>query len=109
MAGSTGRGWWPVPILLWLILIYTGAHSAWFMPAIIVMFFVVMNVAGLAAFVTALRVPQQRLWLALGMAPLSALLATASNLLLELSGMRVDFSGFRGNVGLFAVSLAYGI
>jgi len=95
--------------LLWLALIYTGAHSAWFMPAIVVMFFIVMNVAGLAAFVTALWVPHRRLWLALSMAPLSALLATASNLLLESAGTHVDFSGFRGNVGLFSVSLAYGI
>ena len=95
--------------LLWFGLIYTQAHADWVMPAIIVMFFVVMNIACLGAFVTATHAPRHAFVLALSMAPLTALLATLSNLLLKITGTHVDFSGFRGNLGLFAVSLAYGI
>ena len=95
--------------LLWFALILTQAHVDWVMPAIIMLFFVTMNIAGLAAFVTAWLAPRHGFLLALSMAPLTALLATLFNVLLETAGTHVDFSGFRGNLGLFAVSLAYGI
>jgi hypothetical protein len=95
--------------LLWFVLIFTEAHADWVMPAIIVLFFVTMNIAGLAAFVTAWRAPRHPLPLALSMAPLTAVLATLSNLMLDAAGTHVDLSGFRGNLGLFGISLTYGI
>jgi hypothetical protein len=79
------------------------------MPAIIVMFFVTLNIAGLGSFITAYVARADWLWRSLSMAPLAAALATLSNALLTLGGTRLDFSGFRGNLGLFSVSLAYGI
>jgi len=95
--------------ILWFVLIYLGARADWFMPAIIVMFFVTLNIAGLGAFITAYVAHRHWLWRSLSMAPLAAALATLSNALLALGGARLDFSGFRGNLGLFCVSLAYGI
>ncbi len=95
--------------LLWFMLLFTQAHADLVMPAIIVMFFVTMNIAGLGALVAAWHAPRQGLLLALSMAPLTALLATLTNVLLGVAGTHVDFSGFRGNLGLFAVSLLYGI
>jgi hypothetical protein len=95
--------------ILWIALILTQAHADWMMGAIIVMLFVTMNIAGLGAFITAFLAPRQRFLLGLSMAPLAALLAAAGNLLLAASGTHVNFSGFRGNAGLFAVSLAYGM
>lgn len=95
--------------ILWFALIYLGARADWFMPAIIVMFFVTLNIAGLGAFITAYVAHAHWLWRSLSMAPLAAALATLSNALLALGGTRLDFSGFRGNFGLFSVSLAYGI
>ena len=95
--------------VLWFVLLYSGARADWFMPAIIVMFFVTLNIAGLGSFITAYLAPGRWAWQALGMAPLAAALATLSNVLLARSGTRLDFSGFRGNLGLFSVSLAYGI
>src|SRR4051812_8562175 len=92
--------------LLWFALVFTEARVDWVMPAIIVLFFVAMNIAGLAAFVTAWRAPRHGLPLALTMAPLTALLATLFNILLDACGTHVNFSGFRGNLGLFAISLA---
>ena len=90
-------------------MILTQAHADRVMGAIIVMLFVTMNIAGLGAFITSFLAPRHRFLLGLSMAPLAALLAVAGNLLLEASGTHVDFSGFRGNAGLFAVSLAYGL
>jgi len=95
--------------VVWFALILTQAHADWVMGGIIVMFFVTMNIAGLGAFITSYTAPRHALLLGLTMAPLTALLATVSNLLLELTGTHVNFAGFRGNVGLLAVSLAYGI
>jgi hypothetical protein len=95
--------------VVWFALILTGAHADWVMGGIIVMFFVTMNIAGLGAFITSYTAPRHPLLLGLTMAPLTAVLATVSNLLLELTGTHVNFAGFRGNVGLLAVSLAYGI
>jgi len=95
--------------LLWFVLIFIQARIDLVMPAIIVMFFVTMNIAGLGAFVTAWRTPRHGFALALSMAPLTAVLATLTNVLLGLVGTHVNFSGFRGSAGLFAVSLAYGI
>jgi hypothetical protein len=95
--------------VLWFALIYLGARADWFMPAIIVMFFVTLNIAGLGSFITAYVAHADWLWHSLSMAPLAAALATLSNVLLTLSGTRLDFSGFRGNLGLFSVSLAYGM
>ena len=95
--------------VVWFVLILTQAHADWVMGGIIVMLFVTMNIAGLGAFITSYTAPRHPLLLGLTMAPLTAVLATVSNLLLELSGTHVDFAGLRGNVGLLAVSLAYGI
>ncbi len=95
--------------VLWFVLIYLGARADWFMPAIIVMFFVTLNIAGLGSFINAWLAEGRWLWHSLSMAPLAAALATLSNALLELSGTHLDFSGFRGNLGLFLVSLAYGV
>ena len=94
--------------VLWFVLIYSGARVDWFMPAIVVMFFVTLNIAGLGSFINALLAEGRWLWHSISMAPLAAALATLSNLMLALGGTHLDFSGFRGNLGLFAVSLAYG-
>ena len=95
--------------ILWIALIFTQAHADWVMGAIIVMLFVTMNIAGLGAFITSFGAPRHRFLLGLTMAPLAAVLAAAGNLLLEASGTHVDFSGFRGTLGLFAISLGYGV
>jgi hypothetical protein len=79
------------------------------MAAVVAMSLVTMNVAGLGAFITALTAPRRGFLLGLTLAPLSALLGTASNLLFAANGNRVDLSGFYDNFGLFTVSLAYGI
>ena len=73
------------------------------------MSFVTMNVAGLGAFITAMAAPRRGFLLGLGMAPLSAGLSVAANLLFAATGNRVDLSGFYDNFGLFTVSLGYGI
>jgi hypothetical protein len=93
----------------WWALIYFESRADWFMAAIIILMFVTMNVAGLGAFITGFTAPRRGFWLGLSMAPLAAVLATISNLLLQASGTRVDFSGFHNDAGLFAVSLAYGL
>src|SRR5262245_22714161 len=95
--------------VLWLSLILTQAHVDWVMPVIVVMLFVMINIAGIAAFITALKAPRDPLLLALSMAPLTAVLAIAGNQLLILTGTRLDFAGPRGNDGLFAVAFGYGI
>jgi hypothetical protein len=92
----------------WSALIFLESRTDWFMAAIVVMFFVAMNVAGLGAFITAMTAPRRGLLLGLTMAPLSAALAVGSNLAFAATGNRVDFSGFYDNWGLLAVSLAYG-
>lgn len=93
----------------WFGLIFLESRADWFMAAILVMLFVAMNVAGLGAFITAMTAPRSGFLLGLTLAPLSALLATLSNGLLQAAGTHVDLAGFRGGIGLFAVSLAYGI
>ena len=95
--------------VLWFALILAQARADWFMGGIVVMLFVTMNIAGLGAFMTSYRAPHHRFVLGLTMAPLTAVLSTGLNLLLEATGTHVDFAGVRGSVGLFAVSLAYGI
>lgn len=95
--------------ILWIALILTQAHADWVMGGIIVMLFVTMNIAGLGAFITSLLAPRHRFLLGLSMAPLADLFAATGNLLLEAAGTHVDFSGFRGNAGLFTVSLGYGL
>jgi hypothetical protein len=93
---------------LWFGLIFLESRADWFMAAIVAMSLVAMNVAGLGAFITAMTAPRRGFLLGLTMAPLSAVLSLASNLLFAASGNRVDFSGFYDNFGLFTVSLAYG-
>src|SRR5688572_22424928 len=95
--------------LLWLALVLTQSYADWVMPAIVVMLFVVINIAGIAAFITALEAPRARLPLALTMAPLSAGAAALGNELLVAAGTRLDFSGSRSTFGLFAVALIYGL
>lgn len=92
----------------WLGLIFLESRTDWFMAAIVVMFFVAMNVAGLGAFITAMTAPRRGLLLGLTMAPLSAALTVGSNLAFAAAGNRVDFSGFYDNWGLLTVSFAYG-
>jgi hypothetical protein len=94
---------------LWFGLIFLESRADWFMAAIVAMSFVAMNVAGLGAFITAMTAPRHGFLLGLTMAPFSAFLGMASNLLITASGNRVDFSGFYDNFGLFTMSLAYGI
>lgn len=94
---------------LWFGLIFLESRADWFMAAVVAMSLVTMNVAGLGAFITAMTAPRRGFLLGLTLAPLSALLGTASNLLFAANGNRVDLSGFYDNFGLFTVSLAYGI
>jgi hypothetical protein len=93
----------------WFGLVFSESRVDRFMAAIVVMLFVVMNVAGLGAFITAFTAPRRGFLLGLTLAPLAALLATVSNLLMRVTGNRVDFSGFYDNFGLFTVSLGYGL
>ena len=95
--------------LLWLALVLTQSYADWAMPAIVVMLFIIINIAGIAAFVTALKAPHDRLLLALTMAPLSAGAAALGNELLVAAGTRLDFSGSRSTFGLFAIALIYGL
>jgi hypothetical protein len=94
--------------LAWVGAIAAGARVTGFMPVILILLLLVLNVAGLAAFVIARQRSRHRLLLALSMAPLAAALGTASNLLFRLAGIRVDISGFYNDAGLFAVLLVYG-
>ena len=94
--------------LAWFGVIVAEAHVDAFMPLVVVLLLVVLNIAGVAAFVIARRVPKLGLLLALTMAPLTAALGTASNLLFGLAGIRVDISGFYNNAGLFVSLLLYG-
>jgi hypothetical protein len=95
--------------LLWVGLVLGQAQAGWLMGAIIAMFFVTLNSAGLGAFVTARLAPDHGFLLGLGHAPLAAALAVGANLAVRLAGVRIDLAGFRGMAGLFAVTLAYGI
>ena len=92
--------------LFWLMV--AQARIDWLMPAIVVMLLVVMNIAGLGAFITARLAPAYRLPLALTMAPLTAVLGTSTNLLLGIFGVRADLSGFYNDAGLFTMLLLYG-
>ncbi len=94
---------------LWFGLIFLESRADWIMGPIVMMSFVTMNVAGLGAFITAMAAPRRGFLLSLGMAPLSAGLSVAANLLFAATGNRVDLSGFYDNFGLFTVSLGYGI
>jgi hypothetical protein len=93
----------------WFGLIFLESRADWFMAAIVVMFFVAMNGAGLGAFITAMTAPRRGLLLGLTLAPLSAALTVGSNLAFAATGNRVDFSGFYDNWGLLTVSLSYGV
>ncbi len=94
--------------LAWFGVIATAAHLDGFMPFIVILLPVVLNVAGLAAFMIARRAVRHRLLLALTMAPLTAALGTASNLLFRFMGIPVDISGFYNDAGLFTSLLMYG-
>jgi len=93
----------------WVALVVSQAHAEWLMGPIIVMSFVTSNSAGLGAFVTALKAPDRGFLLGLGMAPLAAVMAVVSNLAVRLAGVHIDLSGFRGILGLFGVTLGYGL
>jgi hypothetical protein len=93
---------------LWVGLVVAQAHAEWLMGAIIVMSFVTSNSAGLGAFIAALKAPAHGFVLGLGMAPLAAVMAVLSNLAVRLAGVHIDLSGFRGILGLFAVTMVYG-
>jgi hypothetical protein len=94
---------------LWFGLISLESRTDWFMGAIVLMSFVTMNVAGLGAFITALVAPRRSFLLGVSIAPPSAGLSVAANLLFAATGNRVDLSGFYANFGLFTVLLAYGV
>jgi hypothetical protein len=94
--------------VLWLVLILIQANADWVMPAIVMMLFVIINIAGIAAFVSALRAPRDPVLLGLTMAPLAAVITTAGNLLLVASGSHLDFTGAGGSLDLFFVALTYG-
>lgn len=94
--------------LLWVALVLGQSRAEWLMGAIIVMSFVTSNSAGLGAFIIALRAPHHGFLVCLGMAPLAAVMAVVSNLAIRLAGVHVDLSGFRGILGLFAVTMVYG-
>jgi hypothetical protein len=94
--------------LAWFGLVVAESYVDGFMPFIVGLLLVVLNVAGVAAYLTARRAPHHRLLLALTMAPLTAALGTASNLLFAQLGVRVDISGFYNNAGLFTSLLLYG-
>jgi hypothetical protein len=94
--------------LAWFGAVVAEARVDVFMPLVVILLLVVLNVAGVAAFMIARRTPRMGLLLALTMAPLTAALGTASNLLFGLAGVRVDISGFYNNAGLFTSLLLYG-
>jgi hypothetical protein len=94
--------------LAWFGLIVAEAHVDGFMPLVVLLLLVVLNIAGVAAFMIARRAARLGLPLALTMAPLTAALGTASNLLFGVAGTRVDISGFYNNAGLFVSLLLYG-
>jgi len=94
---------------LWVALVLGQARAEWLMGPIIVMSFVTSNSAGLGAFVIALKAPSHGFLWGLGMAPLAAVLAVLANLAVRLAGVHIDLSGFRGILGLFGVTLGYGL
>jgi amino acid transporter len=93
--------------LAWFGAICAAARVDAFMPLVVVLQFVVLNVAGVAAFIVARRAPRLKLPLALTMAPLAAAVGTVANLLFRFAGIRVDISGFYNNAGLFISLLSY--
>ena len=94
---------------IWVGLVIGQVRAEWLMGPIIVMSFITSNSAGLAAFLTALKAPEHGFLLGIALVPLAALMAVASNLSVRLAGVHIDLSGFRGILGLFAVTLAYGL
>ena len=94
--------------LTWFGVVLAEARVDAFMPLTVVLLLVVLNIAGVAAFMIARRVPGPGLLLALTMAPITAALGTAANLLFGRVGVRVDISGFYTNAGLFTSLLVYG-
>jgi hypothetical protein len=94
--------------LAWFCGVAAAAHVDGLMPLIVLLVVAVLNVAGLAAFMVARRARRFGLLLGLTMAPLGAALGTASNMLFGSMGIRVDFSGFYNNAGLFVSLLSYG-
>lgn len=94
--------------LAWFGAVVGEAHVDGFMPLVMLLLLVVLNVAGVAAYLIARRAARLGLLLALTMAPLTAALGTTSNLLFGAAGTRVDISGFYNNAGLFTSLLLYG-
>jgi len=94
--------------LAWFGAVVGEAHVDGFMPLVVLLLLVVLNIAGVAAYLIARRAARLGLLLALTMAPLTAALGTASNLLFGAAGARVDISGFYNNAGLFTSLLLYG-
>jgi hypothetical protein len=95
--------------LAWFGVIVGASRVDGFMPLIVILLPVVLNIAGLAAFLIARQRAPHRFLLALTMAPVTAVLGTASNLLFRMAGSRVDISGFYNDAGLFTSLLAYGV
>jgi hypothetical protein len=112
---NIGRAWISGVLAVFL------AHLAWFgaivadarlgglMPLVVLLLLVVLNIAGVAGFMIARRESRLGLPLALTMAPLTAALGTAANLLFGAAGVRVDISGFYNSAGLFTSLLLYGV
>jgi hypothetical protein len=94
--------------LAWFGAIAAAARVDGFMPLVVILLLLVLNIAGVAVFLIARRASGKSLLPALTMAPLSAALFTAANLLFGWAGVRLDVSGFYDNAGLFAALLLYG-
>ena len=94
--------------LAWFGAVAAAARIGGLMPLVVILLLVLLNIAGLAAFVIARRRSRHSFLLALTMAPLTAALGTASNLLLRVLGTRVDITGFYNDAGLFTSLLSYG-
>jgi hypothetical protein len=95
--------------LVWFGVVAAAARVDGLMPLVMILLLAVLNVAGLAAFMIARQRSPHRLLLGLTMAPLTAALGTASNLLFRATGTRLDISGFYSDAGLFTSLLVYGL
>ncbi|MEO8062655.1 MAG: hypothetical protein ABI821_07890 [Pseudomonadota bacterium] len=94
--------------LAWFGVVVAAARVDGFMPLVVILLLVVLNIAAVAAFMIARRATRFGLLQGLTMAPLTAALGTATNLLFGLARVRVDISGFYDNAGLFTSLLMYG-
>ena len=87
---------------IWFICLQAKVFSA--------VFLLLVQISPLiAALVSATLAPRKKVLLGTSMALPAAVLATVLNFAYQLLGNVVDFSGFRGGLILFTISLIYGI